>query len=45
MLGRTEAKGEEGGRRMKYLDSITKSVDMNLSRDQEILEDRGAHVL
>jgi len=27
---------------MRWLDSITNSVDMNLSRLQEIVEDRGA---
>ena len=26
---------------MRYLDSITNSVDINLSRLQEIVEDRG----
>ena len=27
---------------MRWLDSITQSMDMNLSRLQEIVEDRGA---
>ena len=27
---------------MRWLDSITKSMDMNLSKLQEIVEDRGA---
>ena len=27
---------------MRWLDSITDSIDMNLSRLQEIVEDRGA---
>ena len=29
--------------RMRWFDSITNSVDMNLSKLQEITEDRGAH--
>ena len=41
MLGKTEAKGE-WGQRMRWLDSITDSVDINLSKFQEIVEDRGA---
>ena len=36
MLGKIE------GRRMRWLDSITYSIDMNLSKLWEIVEDRGA---
>ena len=41
MLGNTEAKGE-GDSRMRCLDSITDSVDLNLSKLLETVEDRGA---
>ena len=34
--------GEGGGKRMKWLDSITDSMHMNLSKLQEIVKDRGA---
>ena len=34
--------GGEGGDRMRWLDSITDSVDMNLSELREIVLDRGA---
>ena len=37
-----KAKGKGGPRRMKWLDSITNSVDMTLSKLREIVEDRGA---
>ena len=33
---------EKGQQRMKWLDSITNSTDMNLSKLQEIMEGRGA---
>ena len=39
---RLRAGGEEGDRGMRWLDSITNSVDMNLSKLQEKVEDRGA---
>ena len=39
MLGKTEGK-TKGQQRMKWLDSITNSVDMNLSKLQEIGKDR-----
>ena len=42
MLGRIEGKRRRGQQRMRWLDSITDSVDMNLSKLQEIVEDRGA---
>ena len=39
---RLKAKGEEGKKRMRLLDSIMNSMDMNLSRLLETVEDRGA---
>ena len=42
MLGKIEGKRRRGQRRMRWLDSITNSMDMNLSELQEIVEDRGA---
>ena len=42
ILGRTGGKRGRGWQRMKWLDSITDSVDMNLNKFQEIVEDRGA---
>ena len=42
MLGKIEDKRRRGQQRMRWLDSITDSVDMNLSKLQEIVEDRGA---
>ena len=42
MLGKIKGKRGRGQQRMKWLDSITNSVDMNLSTVREIMEDRGA---
>ena len=39
MLGRSEGK-RRGQQRMRWLNSITNSVDMNLSKLQEIVKDR-----
>ena len=40
MLEKTEGK-RRGRQRMRCLDNITDSMDMNLSKLQEIVEDRG----
>ena len=42
MLGKIEGKKRRGKQRIRWLDSITNSMDMNLSKFQEIVEDRGA---
>ena len=42
LLGKTEGRRRRGQQRMRWLDSITDSVDMNLSKLQEIVEDRRA---
>ena len=42
MLGKIEGKRRRGWQRMRCLDSITDLMDMNLSKLQEIVEDRGA---
>ena len=40
MLGKIEGKRRRGRQRMGWLDSITDSMDMNLSKLQEIVKDR-----
>ena len=42
MLGKIEGRKRRGQPRMRQLDSITDSVDLNLSKLQEILKDGGA---
>ena len=41
MLGKIEGKRRRGRQRMRWLDSITKSMDMNLSKYRERTENRG----
>ena len=40
MLGNTEGKRRRGQQRMKWVDGITDSMDMNLSKLQEMVKDR-----
>ena len=40
MLGKTEGKRRKGQQRIRWLDSITDSVDMNLSKLLEMVKDR-----
>ena len=42
MLGKIEGNRKREQQRMRWLDSLTDSVDMNLSTLWEIVEDRGA---
>ena len=42
MLGKTESKRKRGWQRMRWYDSITDSMDMNLSKLREIVKDREA---
>ena len=42
MLGKIKGKSRRGQQKVRWLDGITNSTDVNLSKPQEIVEDRGA---
>ena len=42
MLGKIEGRRRRGQQRMRWLDGITDSMDMNLNELWQVLEDRGA---
>ena len=42
MLGKIEGRRRKGWQRMRWLDSITNSVDVNLSKLREIVKNRVA---
>ena len=42
ILGEIDGKRRRGQQRMRWLDSATDSVDVNLSKLQEIVKDRAA---
>ena len=45
MLAKIEGKRKSGWQRMKWLNSITDSVDMNLSKLWEMVKDTGASIV
>ena len=44
MLAKIEGRRRRGHQRMRWLEGITDSMDMNLSRLQETVKDRGSLV-
>ena len=40
MLGKIESRRRRGGQRIRWLDSITEAIDMNLGKLHEMVKDR-----